>query len=69
MKHADGQGRRCSSKFEAEAEKVEAQFDRGIITDDERRQKEIEIWTEATDAGPRGDAGRDAPGASSTPST
>ena len=24
------------------------QFDRGIITDDERRQKEVEIWSEAT---------------------
>ncbi len=35
--------------FEADAEKVEKQFERGIITDDERRQKEIEIWTEATD--------------------
>ena len=33
-------------KFEEEAEKVESQFDRGIITDDERRQKEIEIWTD-----------------------
>jgi DNA-directed RNA polymerase subunit beta' len=36
-------------KHEKEAEKVEQQYDRGIITDDERRQKEIEIWTEATD--------------------
>src|SRR5262249_15230121 len=36
-------------RFEAEAEKVEQQFDRGVITYDERRQKEIEIWTEATD--------------------
>jgi DNA-directed RNA polymerase subunit beta' len=36
-------------RFEAEAERVEQQYDRGIITDDERRQKEIEIWTEATD--------------------
>ncbi|MFM8304908.1 MAG: DNA-directed RNA polymerase subunit beta', partial [Actinomycetota bacterium] len=36
-------------QFEAEAERVEQQYDRGIITDDERRQKEIEIWTEATD--------------------
>ena len=36
-------------QFEGEADKVEQQFDRGIITDDERRQKEIEIWTEATD--------------------
>ena len=35
--------------FEADAERVEQQYDRGIITDDERRQKEIEIWTEATD--------------------
>src|SRR5262249_42685717 len=36
-------------RFESEAEKGERQFDRGVITDDERRQKEIEIWTEATD--------------------
>jgi len=35
-------------QFEAEAEKVERQFDNGVITDEERRQKEIEIWTEAT---------------------
>ena len=34
-------------QFEGEAAKVEAQFERGIITDDERRQQ-IEIWTEAT---------------------
>jgi DNA-directed RNA polymerase subunit beta' len=33
---------------EKEAEKVEAQFRRGIITDGERRQKEVEIWTGAT---------------------
>jgi DNA-directed RNA polymerase subunit beta' len=33
---------------EAEAEKVEKQFRRGIITDGERRQKEVEIWTTAT---------------------
>ncbi|HEV3450955.1 MAG TPA: DNA-directed RNA polymerase subunit beta', partial [Acidimicrobiia bacterium] len=36
-------------RFESEAEKVEQQYDRGILTDDERRQKEVEIWTEATD--------------------
>ncbi|MBM3673527.1 MAG: DNA-directed RNA polymerase subunit beta' [Actinobacteria bacterium] len=36
------------AKHEDEADKVERQYDRGIITDDERRQKEIEIWTEAT---------------------
>jgi DNA-directed RNA polymerase subunit beta' len=36
-------------RFEREAEKIEQQFRRGIITDDERRQKEIEIWTKASD--------------------
>ena len=35
-------------KFEGEAAKVESQYERGIITDDERRQQEIEIWTDAT---------------------
>jgi DNA-directed RNA polymerase subunit beta' len=35
------------ARFETEAQKAEAQFKRGIITDDERRQKEIEIWTSA----------------------
>jgi DNA-directed RNA polymerase subunit beta' len=35
-------------RYERETEKAEAQFKRGIITDDERRQKEIEIWTSAT---------------------
>jgi DNA-directed RNA polymerase subunit beta' len=35
-------------RHEKEAEKIEAQFKRGIITDDERRQKEVEIWTDAT---------------------
>jgi DNA-directed RNA polymerase subunit beta' len=34
-------------RFEADAQKAESQFKRGIITDDERRQKEIEIWTSA----------------------
>ena len=34
-------------RYEKEAEKAEAQFKRGIITDDERRQKEVEIWTSA----------------------
>ncbi|MGA2529995.1 MAG: DNA-directed RNA polymerase subunit beta' [Acidimicrobiales bacterium] len=34
-------------RYEKEAEKAETQFRRGIITDDERRQKEIEIWTSA----------------------
>ncbi len=35
-------------RHEKEAEKIETQFRRGIITDDERRQREVEIWTEAT---------------------
>ncbi|MDA3040865.1 MAG: DNA-directed RNA polymerase subunit beta' [Actinomycetota bacterium] len=34
---------------EIEADKIESQFRRGIITDGERRQKEVEIWTTATD--------------------
>ncbi|MFV0524580.1 MAG: DNA-directed RNA polymerase subunit beta', partial [Acidimicrobiales bacterium] len=36
-------------RHEEEAEKIEGQFRRGIITDGERRQKEVEIWTAATD--------------------
>ena len=35
-------------KHEGEADKVEKQFRRGIITDGERKQKEVEIWTMAT---------------------
>ena len=35
-------------EHEAEADKVEKQFKRGIITDGERIQKEVEIWTKAT---------------------
>jgi DNA-directed RNA polymerase subunit beta' len=33
---------------EKQAEKVETQFKRGIITDSERRQQEVRIWTDAT---------------------
>ncbi|WP_419842624.1 DNA-directed RNA polymerase subunit beta' [Candidatus Poriferisodalis sp.] len=36
-------------RHESEAQRVETQFRRGIITDGERRQKEVEIWTDATD--------------------
>ncbi len=36
-------------RHEREAEQVEKQFRRGIITDGELRQKEVEIWTEATE--------------------
>ncbi|MFM8236371.1 MAG: DNA-directed RNA polymerase subunit beta' [Actinomycetota bacterium] len=35
-------------QFEAEAATIEQQFEKGIISDDERRQREIEIWTDAT---------------------
>ncbi|MHB8341968.1 MAG: DNA-directed RNA polymerase subunit beta', partial [Mycobacteriales bacterium] len=35
-------------RYEKDAENVERQFDRGVITDDERRQELIEIWTKAT---------------------
>ncbi len=40
---------RILEEHEKRATKVEQQFKRGIITDDERRQELIEIWTEATD--------------------
>ena len=36
-------------RYEADAEKVENQYRRGIITDGERRQKEGDIWTSATE--------------------
>ena len=35
--------------YESRASKIEAQYRKGIITDDERRQELIEIWTQATD--------------------
>ncbi len=37
------------AEHEKQAEKVETMWRRGIITDDERRQELIEIWTRATD--------------------
>ncbi|MDQ4064747.1 MAG: DNA-directed RNA polymerase subunit beta', partial [Actinomycetota bacterium] len=37
------------AEHEKRAEKVESQYSKGIITEDERRQELIEIWTEATD--------------------
>ena len=36
------------SEYEAQAEKVQKQFERGLVTDDERRQELIEIWTQAS---------------------
>ena len=35
--------------YEVRASKIEGQYRKGIITDDERRQELIETWTEATD--------------------
>ncbi len=34
--------------FEAQAAKVQKQYDNGLITDEERRQELIEIWTQAS---------------------
>ncbi|CAN2220430.1 RpoC DNA-directed RNA polymerase, beta' subunit/160 kD subunit [Candidatus Nanopelagicaceae bacterium] len=34
--------------YETQADKVQSQYEKGLITDDERRQELIEIWTKAT---------------------
>jgi DNA-directed RNA polymerase subunit beta' len=39
--------REILAKHEGDAEKAETQFRRGIITDDERRQRLVDIWTRA----------------------
>ncbi|MBE7325387.1 DNA-directed RNA polymerase subunit beta' [Nocardioides sp. Y6] len=36
------------SGYEAQASKVQQQFERGLVTDEERRQELIEIWTQAS---------------------
>jgi DNA-directed RNA polymerase subunit beta' len=36
-------------RHEKQADKIEKQFRRGIITDGERRQMEVEVWSEATE--------------------
>lgn len=36
------------AEYEAQAEKVQKQFERGLVTDEERRQELIEIWTQAS---------------------
>ncbi len=36
------------SGYEAKAEKVQLQYERGLITDEERRQELIEIWTQGS---------------------
>jgi DNA-directed RNA polymerase subunit beta' len=40
---------RILDRYETMADKIEGQYRKGIITDDERRQELIEIWTKATD--------------------
>src|SRR4030095_7104110 len=35
-------------RYDGKAARVEGQYERGLITDDERRQELIEIWTQAT---------------------
>ena len=46
-RHAAEQGR-DPARYEEEAEKVQKQYERGLITDEERRQELIEIWTQAS---------------------
>ena len=41
---------RIIADYEGQAAKVETEYLKGIITDDERRQQLIKIWTEATEA-------------------
>ncbi|MEX0873542.1 MAG: DNA-directed RNA polymerase subunit beta' [Actinomycetota bacterium] len=36
-------------RYEKDAEKIESQYARGLLTDDERRQELIELWLKATD--------------------
>ena len=40
--------REILDRYEGQADKVETQFRRGIITDGERRNMEVRIWTDAT---------------------
>jgi DNA-directed RNA polymerase subunit beta' len=37
------------AEYEARADKVQSLYNKGVVTDEERRQELIEIWTEATD--------------------
>jgi DNA-directed RNA polymerase subunit beta' len=38
------------AKYEEQVERVEEQYERGLITEEERHERIVEIWTEATDA-------------------
>jgi DNA-directed RNA polymerase subunit beta' len=37
-------------RYEEQVERVEEQYERGLITEEERHERIVEIWTEATDA-------------------
>ncbi|MBU3735217.1 MAG: DNA-directed RNA polymerase subunit beta', partial [Candidatus Planktophila sp.] len=43
-----GRKREILEGYETKADKVQSQYEKGLITDDERRQELIEIWTQAT---------------------
>ncbi|GAB2684973.1 DNA-directed RNA polymerase subunit beta' [Thalassiella azotivora] len=45
---APGNKQELLEAYEGKAAKVQQQYDMGLITDDERRQELIEIWTQAT---------------------
>jgi DNA-directed RNA polymerase subunit beta' len=38
------------ARYEEQVERVEEQYERGLITEDERHERIVEIWTEGTDA-------------------
>jgi DNA-directed RNA polymerase subunit beta' len=38
------------ARYEEQVERVEEQYERGLITEEERHERIVEIWTEATDA-------------------
>ncbi len=40
---------RILDRYERQAEKIERNFQMGVITDGERRQMEVEVWSEATE--------------------
>src|SRR5262249_61752051 len=35
-------------RYESQADKIQKQYNRGVITDEERRQELVEIWNKAT---------------------
>ena len=57
-RHARRTRPRSSRSTRTQAAKVQKQFERGLITDDERRQELIEIWTQASNEVGQGDGGQ-----------